>query len=42
MGEDKKYAEKKYIKNVAFFGDADISETDPTYKDAFDVAELLY
>jgi len=41
MDEEKKYSEKKFIKNIAFFGDADISEADPTYKDAFDVAELL-
>jgi len=39
--EEKKYAEKKGIKNIAFFGDADISETDETYKAAFDVAEAL-
>lgn len=41
MDESKKYAGKKYIKNVAFFGDADISEADETYKAAFDVAQLL-
>lgn len=39
--EDTKYAGKHYIKNVAFFGDANISESDETYKSAFDVAELL-
>ena len=41
MYETNKYSEKKYIKNIAFFGDADISEADETYKAAFDVAELL-
>lgn len=41
MEEIKKYAEKKYIKNIAFFGDANISETDETYIAAFDVAEAL-
>lgn len=41
MEESNKYAENKYIKSVAFFGDADITETDETYKSAFDVAELL-
>lgn len=41
MQEEKKYAEKKYIKSIAFFGDADISEADETFKAAFDVAELL-
>lgn len=39
--EDAKYAEKKFLKNIAFFGDADISEADETYKAAFDVAEML-
>ncbi len=41
MDESSKYAGKNYIKNVAFFGDANISESDETYKSAFDVAELL-
>ena len=39
--EEKKYAGKRFIKNVAFFGDADISTADETYKAAFDVAEAL-
>lgn len=41
MDEKTKYAGKRFIKNIAFFGDADISETDETYKAAFDVAETL-
>lgn len=41
MDESTKYADRKYIKNVAFFGDANISPADETYKAAFDVAELL-
>jgi uncharacterized protein (TIGR00730 family) len=41
MHEDKKYAGKKFIKNIAFFGDANISPTDETYIAAFDVAEAL-
>lgn len=41
MEEAGKYAGKKFIKNIAFFGDADISEADETYKAAFDVAETL-
>lgn len=41
MDESTKYGSKQYIKNVAFFGDADISESDETYKQAFDTAELL-
>lgn len=39
--EDIKYSERKFIKNIAFFGDADISETDETYKCVFDLAEIL-
>jgi hypothetical protein len=39
--EETKYAGKHYIKNIAFFGDADISEADEVYKAAFDVAEAL-
>ncbi len=41
MDEKSRYAGKHFIKNIAFFGDADISETDETYKAAFDVAEAL-
>lgn len=41
MDEDTKYSSKKYVKNIAFFGDADISETDETYIAAFEVAEAL-
>jgi len=41
VDEKNKYAGKCEIKNIAFFGDADISEADETYKSAFDVAELL-
>lgn len=42
MNEENKYSETKHlIKNIAFFGDADISESDETYKEAFDTAELL-
>ncbi|OGM88408.1 hypothetical protein A2573_02395 [Candidatus Woesebacteria bacterium RIFOXYD1_FULL_43_18] len=41
MDEKGKYTDKNYIRNIAFFGDADISETDETYKAAFDVAEAL-
>lgn len=41
MEELRKYSGKKFIKNIAFFGDANISETDETYVDAFDVAESL-
>ena len=41
MNEEKKYTGKEFIKNIAFFGDADISDADPVYKEAFDVAEEL-
>lgn len=41
MDESKKYSGAKCIKNIAFFGDANISETDETYVQAFGVAELL-
>jgi len=41
MEENKKYSDNHFIKRVAFFGDANISETDETYKCAFDVAEAL-
>jgi len=41
MEEHNKYASKRFIKNIAFFGDADISPADETYKAAFDVAENL-
>lgn len=41
MEESKKYAGKHFIKNIAFFGDANITEADETYKCAFDVAEAL-
>ena len=40
--EEKKYSNKKgYIKNIAFFGDADISEVDETYAHAFKIAGIL-
>ncbi|EKE12379.1 MAG: hypothetical protein ACD_13C00228G0014 [uncultured bacterium] len=41
MEELKKYSGKRFIKNIAFFGDANISETDETYVQAFEVAEAL-
>lgn len=40
--EEKKYSDKKgFIKNIAFFGDADISEVDETYTQAFKLATIL-
>lgn len=40
--EETKYSNKKgFIKNIAFFGDADISVADETYSEAFKLAEIL-
>ncbi|MEK7536495.1 MAG: LOG family protein [Patescibacteria group bacterium] len=40
--EEKKYSDKKgFIKNIAFFGDADISTSDETYTEAYKLAEIL-
>jgi len=39
--EEKLQATRPYIKNIAFFGDANISETDPVYKAAFDAAKMV-
>lgn len=47
MKKSGKHAESAYyihrpiIKNVAFFGDADLPPTNPVYKDAFELAKLL-
>lgn len=41
MDEKNKYSSNKFIKNIAFFGDADISEVDETYIAAFEVSEAL-
>ena len=32
---------RPFIKNIAFFGDANIPESDPDYKDAYDLAKML-
>lgn len=40
--EEKKYSDKKgFIKNIAFFGDADISTTDETYTESYKLAGIL-
>ena len=36
-----KYKDHKKIKRVAFFGDANIPEEDPVYKDAYEIAKLI-
>lgn len=41
MEESKKYSGERCLKSVAFFGDANISEADETYVQAFEVAEAL-
>jgi hypothetical protein len=41
MDDRKKYSGRHHIKKIAFFGDANISESDDTYKAAFDAAEAL-
>jgi hypothetical protein len=41
MEEKTKYQSRVSVKNIAFFGDANISPADETYKAAFDVAEML-
>ena len=42
MDDSKKYSKTYgFIKNIAFFGDADITETNETYTDAFKLAETL-
>lgn len=42
MEDKKKYSDQKgFIKNIAFFGDADISEADETYTQAFKLAGIL-
>jgi uncharacterized protein (TIGR00730 family) len=35
------YIRRPAIKNIAFFGDANISKKDPVYKDAFETAKIL-
>jgi uncharacterized protein (TIGR00725 family) len=40
MDKDK-HLPRPLIKNIAFFGDAKLEKSDPTYKAAFDVAKLL-
>lgn len=36
-----KHFPRPLIKNIAFFGDANIPQSDPVYKDAFEVAKIL-
>ncbi|MFC1625906.1 LOG family protein [Patescibacteria group bacterium] len=36
-----KYKEGPFIRNIAFFGDANVSSKDPTYKAAYETAKLV-
>lgn len=36
-----KHYPRPLIKNIAFFGDANLPESDPNYKDAYEIAKLL-
>jgi uncharacterized protein (TIGR00725 family) len=39
--KDPNHLPRPLIKNIAFFGDADVPENDKAYKDAFEVAKIL-
>ena len=41
MEEKMHLAHNEVIKNIAFFGDSEFPETDPTYKEAYDIAKML-
>ena len=41
MESKKEHLARSIIKNIAFFGDAQILESDPVYKDAYEVAKLV-
>jgi len=42
MGDDKQtHLSRPLIKNIAFFGDANLPKSDPVYKDAYEVAKTL-
>lgn len=41
MKKTKKSHPRPIIKNIAFFGDANIAKSDPVYKDAFEIAKVL-
>ena len=36
-----KYHSRALIKNIAFFGDSEAKENDPSYKDAYEIAKML-
>lgn len=41
MKDEAKHIPRPLIKNIAFFGDANISKKDPVYKNAFNAAKIL-
>ncbi len=41
MEEKRKRISRNILKNIAFFGDANIPPSDPVYKDAFEVAKIV-
>lgn len=41
MDKDSQHIHRPYIKNIAFFGDANVEKTSKTYKDAFEIASIL-
>jgi uncharacterized protein (TIGR00725 family) len=41
MKDEKPDLPRPLIKNIAFFGDANIPTTDPVYKDAYNIAKIL-
>ncbi len=41
MKKDPGLVHRPLVKNIAFFGDSEVSPSDPVYKEAFNVAKLL-
>ncbi len=37
MKDEKRYSANHLIKKIAFFGDSQIKENDPVFKDAFEI-----
>lgn len=41
MNDEHKFQDRGYIKNIAFFGDADLDRNDLVYKDAYTLGKIL-
>jgi len=41
MKDKKRYSANHLIKKIAFFGDSQVKENDPVFKDAFEIAKML-